>query len=416
MSQRLTSGSSIDFSVDLGAQWIGPGQRRMYALANEYGLKTIATHAQGDTVVGVVGGFRRMSGATSPMSLIGKLDTFYLGWRIERIAKKLPVTQPWRHPHADCLDSVSFTKWLKDTAFSEEARSYWRYVAESGMCASSDDFSPLEVSQQIATMGGLGHLETAEHEFFATGAQTIASRLAADLGDRVQLQAPVRALRHGGQVVRAITDRDEFLGRRVILALPPQLVREISFDDSLSLQVRQEGENLLLGQVVKNVVVYDRAWWRDAGLSGTAETPGEQIGLLVDSSNNAGRPGILVALATGHGAAILSKMDDAARKATVASHVLRVLGNSGDSPAPPNNFFSMDWITELWSLGGYASRRTVGQWTDKRDTVAAPHGPIHFAGTETATEWRSYMEGALQSAERASAEVINEFNQEYGQE
>jgi monoamine oxidase len=35
-----------------------------------------------------------------------------------------------------------------------------------------------------------------------------------------------------------------------------------------------------------------------------------------------------------------------------------------------------------------------------------PIGRIHWAGTETATVWTGYMEGALQSGERASAEVL----------
>jgi monoamine oxidase len=36
----------------------------------------------------------------------------------------------------------------------------------------------------------------------------------------------------------------------------------------------------------------------------------------------------------------------------------------------------------------------------------APVGPIHWAGSEPASEWRSYMEGAVQSGERAAAEVL----------
>jgi monoamine oxidase len=33
-------------------------------------------------------------------------------------------------------------------------------------------------------------------------------------------------------------------------------------------------------------------------------------------------------------------------------------------------------------------------------------GPIHWAGTETATEWNGYMDGAVQSGERAASEVL----------
>ena len=37
-----------------------------------------------------------------------------------------------------------------------------------------------------------------------------------------------------------------------------------------------------------------------------------------------------------------------------------------------------------------------------------PIGPIHWAGTETATKWNGYIDGALQSGERAAREVLAE--------
>lgn len=37
-----------------------------------------------------------------------------------------------------------------------------------------------------------------------------------------------------------------------------------------------------------------------------------------------------------------------------------------------------------------------------------PVGRLYFAGTETATEWSGYMEGAVQAGERATREVRQE--------
>jgi monoamine oxidase len=41
-----------------------------------------------------------------------------------------------------------------------------------------------------------------------------------------------------------------------------------------------------------------------------------------------------------------------------------------------------------------------------RKRARQPIGPIHWAGTETATEWSGYMDGAVQSGERAADEVL----------
>jgi rhodanese-related sulfurtransferase len=69
---------------------------------------------------------------------------------------------------------------------------------------------------------------------------------------------------------------------------------------------------------------------------------------------------------------------------------------------------SVNWNTEPHSRGGYASRRGIGGWGLVPD-LFAPVKRVHFAGSETATEWRSFMEGALQSAERVAKEVLAEL-------
>ena len=40
-----------------------------------------------------------------------------------------------------------------------------------------------------------------------------------------------------------------------------------------------------------------------------------------------------------------------------------------------------------------------------RAGAARGSGPIHWAGTETASQWAGYMEGAIRSGERGAAEV-----------
>jgi monoamine oxidase len=42
-----------------------------------------------------------------------------------------------------------------------------------------------------------------------------------------------------------------------------------------------------------------------------------------------------------------------------------------------------------------------------RDEISTPTGLIHWAGTETATEWMGYLDGALQSGIRAAQEIID---------
>jgi monoamine oxidase len=47
-----------------------------------------------------------------------------------------------------------------------------------------------------------------------------------------------------------------------------------------------------------------------------------------------------------------------------------------------------------------------GVMLDYGHTLRPPVGRVHWAGTETATHGAGYMEGAVQSGERAAAEVL----------
>lgn len=400
LSQTLADGTIID----LGGQWIGPGQRRMYALAQEYGLKTIVTHTQGKNVFSTGDRYQVTSDTMPPLSWLGKLDSLQVSWRIGLLLNQLSVAEPWRHPRAGSLDKLSFTRWVEKNTIFKEARSYWLHLVEEGICVSADQVSPLEVLHQIATIGGLEKLETAEYEFFADGAQTIARRMAEELGDSIHLQTPVRSLKRQGKFLQAITEQGEFTGKQVILALPPQLIHQITFENGLTNPFPDQPEDWVLGQIVKTLIIYDHAWWREKGLSGIANTPDEPIEALADSSSPDGKPGILVAFASGLRAVQLSQMESETRKAAILAYLQKVLGQASKHPT---DFVSMDWISEPFSQGGFASRWGIGGWSRQQNSLMSLDHGIHVAGTETAAEWRSYMEGALQSAERVSTEVLS---------
>ncbi|MGC1308904.1 MAG: FAD-dependent oxidoreductase [Phormidesmis sp.] len=191
-----------------------------------------------------------------------------------------------------------------------------------------------------------------------------------------------RSLELQNRQVRVVTAQGNFYGKRVILALPPQIIAKISLDTALSTLLHERPHHFVLGKVIKNVVVYESAWWRSLGLSGAADTPSEPVEFLADTSQPE-QSGILVALASGSKAVKLSQMDEETRKATVLFHISKVLGTA---PSPPTGFFSMDWINQQYSCGGYASRRAMRDWVNKKDALARPVGLIHFAGTETAVE------------------------------
>lgn len=57
--------------------------------------------------------------------------------------------------------------------------------------------------------------------------------------------------------------------------------------------------------------------------------------------------------------------------------------------------------------GGYSIHFLPCIITSFGEWLRRPIGPIHWASTETADEWKFYMEGAVQSGEYAAKEVFD---------
>jgi monoamine oxidase len=70
------------------------------------------------------------------------------------------------------------------------------------------------------------------------------------------------------------------------------------------------------------------------------------------------------------------------------------------------DYVELDWAEEEWSRGCYGAHFAPGVWSAFGPLLREPVGRIHWAGTETATVWAGYMDGAVQSGERAAAEVL----------
>ena len=62
------------------------------------------------------------------------------------------------------------------------------------------------------------------------------------------------------------------------------------------------------------------------------------------------------------------------------------------------------WAKDPFARGSYSAARP-GQ-ADYAAIAARPQGPFHFAGEHTSDEWSGYMEGAVQSGQRAAREVL----------
>lgn len=79
----------------------------------------------------------------------------------------------------------------------------------------------------------------------------------------------------------------------------------------------------------------------------------------------------------------------------------------GEAARTPSDYVDYNWLADPWAKGCYTGIMGPGVMTTLGPALRKPFDRVHWAGTETATRWCGYIEGALQSGERAADEMLN---------
>jgi monoamine oxidase len=323
----------------------------------------------------------------------------------------VPVDAPWTAARAREWDSQTIHTWLETNDATPAAMELFGSINLWG--AESRDVSLLFFLFYIAaagneqTPGTLSRLLTirngAQELRFEGGSQLLAIRIAESLGDAVILSAPVREIDWSGRRVRVRADGHVIAAERVIVAIPPSLAAAIEYEPKLPTPRAQLYQRWPMGSLMKVIAVYDRPFWRDEGLSGVSELGGGPIHVTLDNTPPTGSPGVFFGLVGGEYARRWSRIPADERRAAVLADFASVIG---DRALEPDDYFEVDWPSEEWSRGCPGAYMPTGVLLDFGSTIREPVGPIHWAGTETATFWNGYMEGAVRSGERAASEVL----------
>jgi len=387
-------------AVELGAQWLGKSkQQRLETLAKRYDAKYQSNHYEGLTTHILRKTVVKSTSKMPPLSWFESLDVFQISLKINRLTKHINVESPWLS-HVR-LDKISFVDWVLQQAWTKSGAGYWNNLIEQSVCNNAKDLSVLEVLQNIASIGKTKTLLEADHYYFPSGLQRLFETYAKASGAKFLINSKVLTII---QCANELHVNDEngnvFVCNKVLIAAAPQVIPNITFnpplpDTKLSLQ-----SSMKEGQVVKVLAVYDSPWWREKGLSGLVFSPDASFDTVIDVSHS--NLGILSALVTSDRCLELQKLSDVQLTCEFVLHI----GDAFGEQVQPKAFYRYRWEQDPYIRGGYSSNRPIGAWQSGTSALSSPYGNIHFASTETATQWRGYIEGALESAERAVAEMI----------
>jgi len=393
--------------LEVGGQWIGPTQHRLARLAAEMGVQTYPTHAEGEQVIEFRERLIRFRGLIPRISAAVLADVAQAQARINRMARQVPLHAPWAAPKARKWDSLSFRTWIDRNVATAGGRTLIELAIEAVWAVEPEDVSLLHVLFYTHSAGRfedlIGTAGGAQQDRFVGGSQLIALRLAERLGDRIVLDAPVRRIEHDGDGVVVWADGITVRGKRAIIALPPTLAGRIAYDPPLPGLRDQLTQRMAQGSVVKAMAIYDRPFWREDGLSGQATSDRGPVRVMFDNTPPDGTPGVLLGFLEGRFARELGALGAAERERRVVACFARVFGPRA---ATPERYVERVWADEEWTRGCYGCGMPTGGWTGFGPALRAPIGRLHWAGAETATVWSGYMDGAVQSGERAAGEVV----------
>lgn len=454
-----------EFWVDLGGSYVGPTQNTVLNLIDELGLETYLVDDSLDIAYLRANEARRQphrraqaaaSPAGSPPSraelpqdsierrarfspladppfgnLLHWLDYVHMVRLIDSYGEQIPVRAPWLAAKAREWDSKTFKQFVDENTWTKRVRGYFNHIFVTiDVCCDAQEVSMLWFLWYVRQCGGYGRTISTtnggQERKIKRGTQQLSEGIkrliegpaAANGGKqqqqqqrRVYLNKPVcRIDQSAGPFVLVQTlDGSQYKADHVICAMPPHLLLKMHHEPALP-----SGKNLLaqrspMGQVAKVILYYERPFWKEHGFSGCFLIDAQDRRLhpvvlsLDETKHDGSHPAVIGFTAASGWYEMRDKSNQETGKVVAASYA---------SATGLREFLDFkrvertDWTGEQYSGGCYTSTHTLNTLTKYGPYLRQPFGRIHYAGTETATKWSGYMEGALSAGKRAAREIL----------
>ena len=341
--------------VDNGGQWAGPTQRKLLALAERTGVETFPTHDTGDNVEWLGDTSHHYTGPIPSGDPDAMAEAVTAMLDLNLMAMEVPLEAPWKAPSAAEWDAQTVQSWLDAEVEHEGARRVLGLGVEAVFSCQPQDLSLLHFLFYVHSAGSLTQLlgvtGCAQDRRFHGGAQEVAKRLAAQLGDAVRLSSPVRTLAQDADGVEVRFDGGTARASYAVVALPPALAGRISYAPALPGLRDQLTQRVPMGTVIKCHLVYDTPFWRESGFSGQVTADSGACRVMFDNSPADGSRGVLMGFIEGEEGRVWGARTQEERKAQLVALAERTFGPAAASPVA---YVDKVWADDEWARGGYA--------------------------------------------------------------
>jgi len=394
--------------LEIGGQWVSPDQTALMALLEELGLEMYSRYRDGESVyIGADGKRTRYTGDSFPVNDTTKVEMDKLVAILDELAAEIGPTEPWAHPKARELDTISFHHWLRQNSSDEEAcNNIGLFIAGGMLTKPAHAFSALQAVLMAASAGSFSHLT--DEDFILDkrvvgGMQQVSLLQAAELGSDVILDSPVRTINWEDNKVTVVSEQATVNARYVIMAVPPNLYSRVSFNPPLPRRQHQMHQHQSLGLVIKVHAVYETPFWREDGLSGTGFSAGALVQEVYDNTNHGDTRGTLVGFVSDEKADAVFELSAEDRKKAILESIAGFLG---DKALTPEVYYESDWGSEEWTRGAYASSYDLGGLHRYGKDQHANVGPIYWSSSDLAAEGYQHVDGAVRMGQATAARIV----------
>ena len=390
--------------AEAGAIRIPPLHETVVQLAKDYGLNLVPFESFNGSALVTIGSVTakipdELKRATATLTLKPDEDGQTQAALLKRYVTDLPADIGELKPAADAYerwrsyDQVTWPDWLRSRGVSDDAV---RLMTVGG---DSRELSALYVLRQFALLQNV-------NQFYKIhgGMDQLPRAMARSLGAIVRYNAALVGIDQSDGAARL-----EYVERgrkkavrasRVILTVPFAALRTIDIRPRFSEQKARAIAELPYFPATRLLFQCRTSFWQQQGLSGTArsDAPAEMWDCTYDLEGTRGILGATVGGEIGRKVAEMSR-------ARAMAYGLDVVGRT--FPAVRTSFQTGSvyrWVRDAWAGGAFAVFHP-GQMSTLMPEMAKPEGRVHFAGEHTST-WMGWMQGAIESGERAAAEVL----------
>jgi monoamine oxidase len=313
------------------------------------------------------------------------------------------------------LDAMSITDWIEAYVPGGMSSRFGRlldiaYNIEYGAeCSQQSALNMLYLLGYVG-QGRLRLFGPSNEKFHVHGGNDqLPAALAAQLQGQITLGSELVAVRLGSSgaytlTLRQGTSTKTVTADRVVLALPFSMLRTVDIAKAGFEQHKQWAiSELGMGTNSKLQLGFKSRSWRAQGCNGeTYGDTGYQNTWEV-SRAQPGPAGVLVDYTGGTIGASFGSGTPASRAKSFLGQlepVLPGITRQWDGTA------TLDyWAGYPWTRGSYSYWK-IGQYTRFSGAESEVNGACHFAGEHTSQDFQGYLQGAVESGQRAAAEVV----------